>query len=155
LLLFYITTSAAPVWMFRETMGLFKEVKYIMTVTLIINIVTSIILGKTMGLSGVIFATSIAKLSTHYWYEPNILFKKKFDKKVGVYFVNQIKNLICTILSLGLSLLICNYLPKTLIFLVIRVMLCGFIVIFFEIIFNCKTEEFKDLKDKALFILKR
>ena len=155
LLLFYITTSAAPVWMFRETMGLFKDVKYIMIAALIVNVIISIILGKAIGLSGIIFATSISKLSTHYWYEPNMLFKKKFDKKVGMYFVTQIKNLICTLLSLVLSLLICNYLPKTLIFLVIRVMISGFIVIFFEIIFNFKTEEFKDLKDKILFVLKR
>ncbi len=149
LLVFYISTTITPVWMFRETMGLFKEAKYIMTFTVILNIILSILFGKWIGLPGIILATFVAKLLTHYWYEPNILYEKKFGKKRSLYFWIQIKNLYCTVLCLICSIFACSFLPSTFIFLFIRVIVSGMIVLILESLFYHKTDEFKELLSKV------
>lgn len=154
LLVFYISTSIAPVWMFRETMGLFKEVKYVMLITMLINIGLSILLGNFIGLAGIILATSIAKLSTHYWYEPVILYKRNFNRKVITYFMTQLKYVICTVMSLTMALFISRFFPNSLIWLVLRVIICAVIVGLMELLFNFHTQEFKDLMGKAKCMLK-
>ena len=72
---FYISNSQSPIWMYREALGLFKEVKYTGLAAAIINLVLSIILGKIIGLAGILIATPISKLCTTSLFEPIIIFK--------------------------------------------------------------------------------
>ncbi len=84
----YLNILMNPIWMFRETMGLFKQVRFIMLATAVLNIILSIILGNLFGVPGILAATLIAKLMSQYWYEPKILFKK-FNKPVRSFYFNQ------------------------------------------------------------------
>lgn len=93
---FYLVTVISPVWMYRETMGLFKQVKLVMFVAAVINIVLSILLGMHFGLSGIILSTTISRLVTIAWYEPYLLYKQ-FDQTVLKYYVQQLKYCIVNI----------------------------------------------------------
>ncbi len=95
---FYFSISLLPIWVFREATGLYQKTKYVMVFTAIINIVVSIALGKMIGLAGIIFATSISRLLTYFWYEPKLLFKTYFGHSCRIYFVSVIKSLIVTVL---------------------------------------------------------
>ena len=95
---FYFSIVLLPIWVFREATGLYRKTKFVMLITAGVNIVMSIILGKLIGLAGIIFATSIARLVTYFWYEPKLLFKTYFGKSCKIYFVNIIKSLIITLL---------------------------------------------------------
>ena len=105
---FYIKNSINPVWMYRETMGLFNNIKYTMLFAALINMILSVILGLKFGLAGIIISTALARIFTTVWYEPKSLFKLKFKKPVKEYWKNQIRYLIGTIITL----LISNYLLR-------------------------------------------
>lgn len=91
---FYFSISLLPIWVFREATGLYQKTKYVMLITAACNIVSSIILGKMIGLAGIIFATSISRLLTYFWYEPKLLFKTYFGHSCRIYFINVLKSLI-------------------------------------------------------------
>lgn len=82
---FYFQCVAHPLWIFRETSGLFKEIKNCILIMATLNIILSYILGKELGILGVIGATVVARLLTLFWYEPKLLFFKIFNRKVDKY----------------------------------------------------------------------
>lgn len=103
----YLSCVLQPIWSYREATGMFKKTKYIMLVCAIENIVLSIILGKILGIAGILVASSISRLSTYFWYEPIILFKDFFNSSSRLYFWKQLKNIIltvfCIIITIGLT----------------------------------------------------
>lgn len=102
---FYFNIALSPVVSFREAAGLFRKTKFIMLWTAGLNILLSIVLGKIMGLAGILFATSISKLLTHFWYEPKLLFQDYFEKPCRLYFSDMLKNVAVTFLSIGAAYL--------------------------------------------------
>ena len=96
---FYFAIILLPIWVFREATGLYRETRYVMLMTAILNIVLSIVLGKLIGLAGIIFATSISRLLTYFWYEPRLLFGKYFGRSSKEYFIEILKNVGITALA--------------------------------------------------------
>lgn len=87
---FYLQNIINPIWMYRESLGLFKEVKPFMFMAALLNILLTYILGKTIGLPGIFLATIFSRLFTVVWYEPILLFKKNLRTRVGKYYLSQI-----------------------------------------------------------------
>ena len=102
---FYLSNIVNPVWMFRETLGLFDKVKKIMFATAALNIILSYVLGKTIGISGIILATLLSKLLTTVWYEPVILLKNKLNASVFKYYFIQIGYISLFLITLCISYL--------------------------------------------------
>lgn len=153
----FFTNCMRPVWTYREGTGMYRQIRYIMFVTAIVNLILSVLLGKWLGLSGILFATSISKLSTYFWYEPNILFRDFFGIKPTCYYLEYLKNI-------GLVLLcgtIC-YVPmhfiqwkKTLVFWCLRAMICfAFVNAVYYIRYH-KTEAFHGLRLRVKQIVQR
>lgn len=92
----YFSVVLMPIWSYREATGMYLQTKYVMVATAVVNLVVSVILGKMIGLAGILFATSIARISTYFWYEPKLLFKQFFGKKVWNYYKDIIKNIVVT-----------------------------------------------------------
>jgi O-antigen/teichoic acid export membrane protein len=90
----YLTCALYPVWIFRNTTGVFKETRNILLYTGVLNIILSFVLGKRYGVFGILIATSIARILTSFWYEPYILYKKIFGKRSIWYFKEVIINII-------------------------------------------------------------
>lgn len=82
---FYLQCISTPNWMFRETSGLFVQIKKIIIIFAILNIGFSFILGPLFGIAGIAFATCISRLMTVFWYEPYLLFKNTFKKNIKFY----------------------------------------------------------------------
>lgn len=91
LLNFFMPMVLYPVWNFRDSTNIFQKTKYIALLTAIINLVLSLVLGYRYGLSGILYATVIARLVTNFWYEPYLLFKLHFKVSPSVYFYDVIK----------------------------------------------------------------
>lgn len=144
---FYISNIITPVWVYRETMGLFRETKHLMMTAAAINLILSIIMGNLIGLSGIIVATGLARLFTTVWYEPRILFKKKFDENVNSYYCQQAKYAFQSILSVIFSYLITRNMPITLFGLTGRVIVILVVVLIVFILGNRKTAEYIYVKD--------
>lgn len=76
----YLEEMMNPIWIFRETMGLFRQVRYLLLITAVLNLLLSVALGTWLGVPGILAATGIAKLISQYWYEPIVLFRRKFSR---------------------------------------------------------------------------
>ena len=87
---FYLPIILYPIWMYRNTTGLFKETQNILIYAGVLNLVLSFVLGKHIGLAGIIFATSISRFFTSFWYEPWILYKKIFVKNSYWEYIGQV-----------------------------------------------------------------
>lgn len=151
----FFSICMRPVWTFREGTGMYRQIRYIMFVTAILNLVLSIILGKIIGLSGIIFATAIAKLTTYFWYEPNILFKNFFNKKVGSYYLNYVVNTILIFICIGLCYIPLHFISEISIFTwLLKAFICLVIINLVYFVRYSKTEELKNVKQKATQLLR-
>lgn len=102
---FYLVIILLPVWVYREATGLYQQIKYIMVLTAIINLILSIWWGKLWGVAGIIFASVVARVVTYVWYEPVLLFKEYLGKSSWVYF----KGILISI-GFTLALMLAEYL---------------------------------------------
>lgn len=107
---FYLQCVALPLSIFRETTGLFKEIKFNILLMAILNIIFSIVLGKIIGLPGIIVATSIARLLTLFWYEPKLIYKKIFKVSFTRYWIKWCKYFALSLLAIMISLSLVYYL---------------------------------------------
>jgi O-antigen/teichoic acid export membrane protein len=152
LLTLYIDTISNPIYLYRETLGLFREVRYIMIPAAVINIVLSIILGKMYGLFGILFATSIARLLTSCWYEP-IVICKRLGQSVEKYFITQLKYGCVTVITLATTYVICQHISGSLMGIVCRVGITIILALVAIIVTNYKSKEFETLKNKFMIML--
>lgn len=83
---FYMVGIQSAVWTFGNTLGLFRQGRYLQVVTAAINLICSIWLGKKWGLFGILIATAIARLFTGTWYDSFKLYKYGFERKVFPYY---------------------------------------------------------------------
>lgn len=154
---FYIQFIMYPIYCYRSTVGLFKQTKWIMFFTSMINLVLSIFLGRVWGLFGILLATGISRVVTNFWYEPIKLFKIYFKKPVKVYFVKQLVSLIITIIMTVGMLWLSQFLVPFNVFVrfIIKILMCGIIPnITYCIVFG-KTKEFLYLKKIVINKIKR
>lgn len=155
LLLFYYCMVNNSVWMLRFSMGLFKEAQYANLIAAVINIILSVALGKLIGLSGVIFASVIARLLTTFWYESKIVFNK-FGKPVSSYFKVQVKDLLSTLIILGISYSLCTLIADcSLISICHKICICMVVTIMIEILINRRSREFNELINMMQNLLRR
>lgn len=153
---FYVNGTQFAGYSYRTTLGLFEKGKYCPIIAATINIILSIILGYKMGLTGIILATSISRLSTTTWYDIYIVFKTKFGQKpfefyktyiryfiyvlcVGIITYNVV-NLIefTNVISFILQMVIVSILPNIL-----------FLALFF------KTQEFQEIYARFRNMIKK
>lgn len=148
---FYLSNIINPVWMYRETSGLFHKIKYVMLVSSIINIILSIILGLRYGIFGILLSTAISRLLTTVWYEPLVLYKSRFNRSPMEYYLKQVKFICITLLAfLACSFSICWIKDISLVNIIIKCFICGIVsnLIFFIMVY--KSKEFNILKETYL-----
>lgn len=152
----FFSTCMRPVWTFREGTGMYRNIRYIMFVTAIVNLVLSIVLGKLIGISGILFATSISKLTTYFWYEPRILFKNTFNVKPTKYFLGYLSNAVL-LLIVGVICFVPIHFIKdvTILNWLLKASVCMIVVNIVYYIRYRKTEEFENIKAKFWSMAKR
>lgn len=129
---FYMPIILYPIWMYRNTTGLFEETKGILIYAGILNLFLSYVLGKSLGLAGVLFATSISRLLTSFWYEPVVLYKKIFSEShVTEYFLNILFSIACIGVTVFICLLFENCICSNIVFCVIfQIIMCIIVPLF-------------------------
>lgn len=153
---FYFNVSTKPVVTFREAAGLFRKTKFIMLWTAGLNIVFSILLGKVIGLAGIMLATSISKLLTCFWYEPKLLYNEYFKKPCRLYFVEMALGTLVIGVSVVLSWIATKwFIPSNWGELVIKGIMVSLVSIVTIVVFYRKTEGFKMLYSKGITIVQK
>ncbi|NEG78729.1 lipopolysaccharide biosynthesis protein [Bifidobacterium avesanii] len=86
-LYFYISNMHYPCYTYRTTAGLFVFGKYVPIAAAVINLGLAFALGKLWGLTGILLASSIARILTYEIVDPIIICKRIFKKNALYYFV--------------------------------------------------------------------
>lgn len=155
---FYIAGILSGTTIYRNTTGLFRQIKYIFLYTATINIILSIILGHVYGLAGILFATFIARIVVNFWFEPWMLYKTYFKKKSSEYFVNQMKYFVIIFLSMFMFFYFDSFISSpTLLNFITRATIYFFILNFLFFLLFKNTVEMKllILKIKPILNFKR
>ena len=153
----FFSTSMQPLWVFREATGLYRRTKYIMLIAAGVNLILSIGFGLLWGLAGIIWATVLAKMSTYFWYEPHLLFKKYFNQNERNYYISYIKNIAVMIVCAILLKIIFYFMPYSgILWWILKAIICAVIVVGSYVLLYYRTNEFKYIKEKLRgFFLKR
>lgn len=140
---FYMVGMQNAVWTYKNTMGLFRQGRYLLIVTAAINLVCSLWLGKHWGLFGILFATAISRALTNTWYDPYAVFKYGLQENVwGYYKKYGVYALILTVTG-GLCFYVCSLIHiSVLADVILKFLICCIIPngIFFLCFY--RTEEF-------------
>lgn len=83
---FYVNSVHFTAYTYRVTMGLFVQGRWAPLVAAVINIVLSFWLGSTIGIAGIFFATSIARLVTVGIVDPILVYRNGFYKSSLRYY---------------------------------------------------------------------
>lgn len=121
----FIFCAVHPLWMMRESSGLFVATRYVMLTAAFLNIGLSVWLGKWIGISGIILATSFSYLLTIYWYEPWLLAKKIFQIPIGEYWKYIFKLLGASLFPLLVGGYLMQLATAHLGWLLIKFIICG------------------------------
>ncbi len=152
---FYLSTIVAPVWMYRETLGLFRQMKYVMFMTALVNILLSILLGHFFGVAGIIGATGLARLCTIFWYEPKVLFHRTFGRSAAAYFKAQGGLLLLNGAVMLLSLLLCARMGHTLMWIIIKGITCAAVTALLYTLALGRTAEYRWMLEKGRSFLRK
>ena len=154
---FFTVGMMNAVWTYKHTLGLFHYGRFMQTVTGILNILFSVMLGSRWGVFGILIATTLARICTNLWYDPYAVFIHGFGKNPIEYlkkYVKYVLLLLLTAVACQLSFLLIGDWP-IIVLVLAKVILCSLVVnIFFLIAFH-RTPEFAILKDILTRIQKK
>ncbi len=140
---------------FRNTTNLFRRTKFIIIITAALNIILSVGMGFAWGVAGIVFATSIARLLTNFWYEPYVLHKEIFQTSSKMYFMKVAKYCIVAVVAGWITYFVANLIPYTgFTSLLCKAGVCIVIPNLIILVCFCKTLEFKDILLRVKGLLK-
>lgn len=144
-------------WVFRSTMGLFKQGKYRPIIAAIVNLVFSVLFAMKLGVLGVLLGTTAARVFINLWYDPLIIFKYGFNKPAFTYYLTYIKKMLLTVLSVALiycfNLFVLGGTISILNFAILMV-LCAIIPNLIMFIAYRKSPQFIFMKDRGVNLVK-
>ena len=141
---------------FRNTTSLFRKTKFIILITAGLNIVLSIGMGYAWGIAGIVFATSISRLLTNFWYEPHILHKDIFECSSKGYFIKVAKYVIIAIVAGSATYFLAGLIAYSGIWSIIyKLFICLSVPNLIFLLFFCRSTEFQYVWKRALDFLKK
>ena len=150
----YLSCVLQPLWIYRDATGLYVRTKYVMLAGAVLNLVLSVLLGKAMGLTGIILASAIARLSTYFWYEPRLLFREYFEKSAAGYYASLFKNALLMVVTIGgLWMLLSGVQAQNWLQLIGKGVVIGGICSVVFLLAYCRTEGFRLIVKKLKSIL--
>ena len=136
---YYQTMMRSTYNSFKEAAGIWIEDKYVPLAQLSINLISSIILLKTIGLPGVFIGTIISSFVVWFYSYPILVYKKLFNRRVINYYKEIFLYLLLFILIISLSFVINLFLSNIFFSIMISLIVPNFLLyIFFK-----NTDEFK------------
>ena len=152
---FYMVGMQSVVWTYKNTMGLFRQGRFLLIITALFNLIFSLWFGKCWGLFGILFATAISRALTNNWYDPYAVFRYGLQEKVSAYFKKYGIYAVILMFTGGICYYLCSLLSFTslLVNVTLKFMICCIIPnVFFTLCFYQK-EEFQYFKELALSLL--
>lgn len=152
----YLACVLQPLWSYREATGLYKKTKWVMVICAIVNLVLSIILGKWIGLAGILFASALSRLFTYIWYEPKILFREYFELSPFKYYLQLIANFVVIMAITYIAGWISSFIVvESIFYWFIKAIIVGSVSFFIVLILYLNSSGIKIFRKKISYFLKR
>ncbi len=151
-LLFFATTSQHAHFLFLGGNGFWWEMRLPYIFSTITNIILNIVLGKTIGISGIIFATLFSTVVFGNIWQCNIIFEKYFKRSVKNYQVRLVCYFFTSVLSGVISIIICRFIKESGVqYLLLRLIISTIVAVIVYIIAYHNTPEYKS----ALILIRK
>jgi len=145
---------------YRNAVGLFQQLQMLPIIGSVVNIVMSVILVRTLGISGVILGTIIAEAIVFMIIDPYIIYKHGFNNNYslrGFYFF-LLRQILSATVAYFASSFLCSHIVicNGWISVAVHAFVCGCLTPLVMILFNIRGEETKYLFKivKARFVKK-
>ena len=151
---FYVTVVENAFFLYLGGNGFWWEMRWPYILSAVTNIVLNIVLGKRIGITGIIFSTLFSTVVFGMLWQCAIVFRYYFNTSMLKYQKRQFVFFIVCALSCGIS-----YVIKTMINvegvsgLIIIALICTAVSIIIQAIIFCRMEEFKKGKEILLHIM--
>ena len=147
---FYILGMLTNLDVIKEATGNYVQDRYANLIQAAINVILSIVLGKMLGLLGVVLATLISYILVPLWNKPYITYKYVFEKKAYSYFLQQAKYLLSLVLICFISKYLVSFLhiDNLLLDFLIKTITISIIYFVLIIIIYSRKSEFKYVANK-------
>ncbi|MFR5684658.1 MAG: lipopolysaccharide biosynthesis protein, partial [Clostridia bacterium] len=135
---------------YRNAYGLFKQGRFRPIAMIMINIISSIILAKYIGILGIVIGTLLSRLLTTAWFDPFIVYKYGFKSSPIKYYKKYVIYLFTfLVVSIGVKF-VCDMfvINNIIILLTIAIIVIISTNLIFFALFG-RTEEFKYLFNLA------
>lgn len=110
-LYYYSWQCRVCVLLFKDAAGQWDADFWKPYVSAIVNLVTNVLLVKTIGFNGVLISTIITMIFINIPWETHVLFKNVFKKDENKYYLEQIRFLLKTIIVGSVTYYLCNIVP--------------------------------------------
>ena len=135
---------------FRDSLGLFWNDRYLSIIEAGLNLIISIVLVKQFGTVGVFIGTMISMLITSAWIEPFLIYKNYLQRSFIPFFMNYLRYMIFTALIWIVIDYICNLISGGIIFIFFtRLIICLIVPQIIMLVLYFRTNEFKYIFDKG------
>ena len=152
----YFSAMRSSVEKFQEGSGNFVQDRYAPICESIINLISSIILVKCIGLPGIFLGTLISNISVVFWTKPLVVYKYVFNKKLREYYKMYFKYLVCGIIPLGVTILLSNKINNiSFTSLIVNCLLNTVVINSLYLIIFCRNKELIYYKKLIITIIKK
>lgn len=103
----YIVTN------YEDAYGLFRQDRYKTLVSAVLNISCSVFFVKVfnLGVAGICLGTICSQVFVYSWLEPMMVHRYGFMNSSKGYWLQYIKSVLITLISIGLGLWVCSLIP--------------------------------------------
>lgn len=105
---FYLNGMRRSVIVYRDALALYWYDRYKPIFEATINLICSIILGKALGIIGIILGTIISTITCCVYVEPHILYKYGFKRSAKNYFLTYFKYIAIVIIEVIIMMTLSN-----------------------------------------------
>lgn len=143
---FYFTRMRSGVSVFKDAAGLYWQDRWKPIIESVVNLITSIVLIKLIGINGIFIGTIISTLVAPFWWEPYVLYKYYFKRSVKGYFGRYLLDFLIMCASCVITYFVCSFIPDGSIWLLIaKFAVCILLSSALLVLAYLPTKEFKEL----------
>lgn len=143
---FYVSGMRRGINIVKTKSGIFHEDRFAPLFEAGINLISSIILVKICGISGIFIGTILSTLLVPFWIAPKLVYEQVFEESVKEYFKEYFVYTLIALITAIITYIICNLISVTnIVTLIFRVSVAATIPNIIYIIIFHKTKEFKYL----------
>lgn len=153
---FYVIGVHSVSFMYRTTLGLFKQGQYSPVIATVMNIILSIILSKYLGLAGILLATPIARMLGMGIVDPVLIYRKAFKKNPLNYYFMYVKYLgIFAIIYFAAKVILPMITLTSWLAFFVKAFVVAALYVFIMLLLFRKNKMFKEIRSSVLSYLKR